>query len=96
MKNNSRKTHSAAFKAKVALEALSELKTQTEIAQHYEIHPIMVSQWKNQLIKNANWVFSWDVKAQEKKVEEKIDNLYKQVWQLQVENTWLKKKSGYS
>jgi len=54
MKNNSRKTYSAQFKTKVALEALSQLKTQSEIAQHYEIHPLMVAKWKSKLIKNAN------------------------------------------
>ena len=66
MKNNSRKTYSAEFKTKVALEAISQLKTQAEIAQHYEVHPLMVAKWKSKLMKNADWIFSWKVKAQEK------------------------------
>ena len=44
-----RRIHSAAFKAKVALEATRKLKTTAELASHYQVHPTQISQWKQQL-----------------------------------------------
>ena len=41
-----RRKHSPEFKARVALEAIKEVKTVSQIAQDYEIHPVMVSNWK--------------------------------------------------
>jgi len=37
-----KRKHSPEFKAKVALEALQGIKTLSEIAQQYEIHPVMI------------------------------------------------------
>lgn len=96
MKGNSRKQYSPEFKAKVALEAMSGLKTLSELSQIYEVHPIVISKWKTQAIKNLSWIFSWSIKTQEKQSEEKIEKLYREIWALQVENTWIKKKIGYS
>lgn len=47
-----RKTHSAAFKAKVALEALRDQKSVNEIAGKYDVHPTQVSTWKRQAMEN--------------------------------------------
>ena len=44
-----RKQYSGAFKAKVGLEALMGVKTTAQIARDYEVHPLMVSQWKGLL-----------------------------------------------
>jgi transposase-like protein len=41
-----RKRHSAAFKAKVGLEAVIGIKTVAQIAREYSVHPVQVSQWK--------------------------------------------------
>ena len=43
-----RQNYSAEFKAKVAIEALKEQKTITELAQLYEIHPNQISTWKKE------------------------------------------------
>jgi putative transposase len=45
-----RRTHSPEFKARVAVEAISGRKTLQVIAADHAIHPIQVSQWKNQLL----------------------------------------------
>ena len=42
-----RRNHSAAFKARVALEAIRGEKTLAEIAAHHEVHPTQVTAWKN-------------------------------------------------
>ncbi|WP_169309375.1 transposase, partial [Desulforhopalus sp. IMCC35007] len=45
-----RRKHTAAFKARVALEAIKGLKTMSEIAAEFEIHPVMVSNWKKEML----------------------------------------------
>ena len=41
-----RKKNSAAFKAKVGMEAMLGIKTVAQIAREYAVHPVQVSQWK--------------------------------------------------
>lgn len=93
MNKRTRRTFSASFKAKVALEALKERNSVEEIARKYELHPTQVTNWKKEFIRNASAAFegagaSEDAKDQ----DEKIDKLYSQIGQLKVENDWLKKK----
>ena len=45
-----RRKHSPEFKARVALEAIKGVKTVSQIAQEYEIHPVMVSNWKKEML----------------------------------------------
>jgi len=52
-----RQNHSPEFKAKVAIEALKEQKTISELAQFYEIHPNQISTWKKEFLENASQVF---------------------------------------
>ena len=49
MTRRARRTHSPAFKAKVALAALKGEKTLAELAQHYDVHPNQTTAWKAQL-----------------------------------------------
>jgi transposase-like protein len=50
MSKRPRRNHAAAFKAKVALEALKGEKTVTEIAQRFDVHPNQVTEWRRQLL----------------------------------------------
>ena len=45
-----RRSHSSELKAKVALEALKNERTITEIASIFEVHPNLVTKWKKQLL----------------------------------------------
>lgn len=47
----SRRKFSPEFKAKIALEALSNTYTLSELANKYEIHEVMISRWKKELLK---------------------------------------------
>jgi transposase-like protein len=89
-----RETRSAAFKKKVAIEALRERKTSSEIATSFGVHPVQVSKWKKQLIDGADGIFESPSKAksdaQEKSVLE--GNLHEKIGRLTMELDWLKKK----
>ena len=52
-----RRRHSAAFKAKVALEAARQTKTIAELAKAFQVHPVQISQWKKQLLDGAESLF---------------------------------------
>ncbi len=52
-----RRIHSAQFKAKVAMEALRGAQTLSEIGQRYEVHPVVVSQWKKEVAEHAATLF---------------------------------------
>lgn len=95
MKNN-RKQYSNEFKAKVALTAFSSLKTIAEVAEEFQINPSLVNKWKAELKSKAVAVFSGNQQNPHQMKEKQIDELYRQVGKLQVENDWLKKKVGFS
>jgi transposase len=48
-----RRNHEAAFKARVALEALKGERTVSELARAYEVHPTMIHLWKKTLQEGA-------------------------------------------
>ncbi|MBN1930145.1 MAG: transposase [Desulfobacterales bacterium] len=87
-----RKRYSAKFKSAVALEALKEQKTLSEISSEYGVHSNQISLWKKQLLIEAENVFSNKRQRQEKEQEHLETELYRQIGQLKVELDWLKKK----
>lgn len=89
-----RRTLSSAFKASVALEAIKEIKTVSEIALQYQIHPNQVSQWKKEFLANAEKVFDSgnEEKEQINLLKKEKEDLVQQIGQLTVDNNWLKKK----
>jgi transposase-like protein len=52
-----RRRHSAAFKAKVALDAVKQGKTIAELAKVHQVHPMQISQWKKQLLDSMETFF---------------------------------------
>jgi putative transposase len=84
------------FKAKVALEALKEQKTLTELSGDYQLHSNQILDWKKIIKENAFQLFEPGAKADKSKQEQElIDRLYRQIGQLQVELDWLKKKLNH-
>jgi transposase len=85
-----RKRHDAVFKAQVGLEAIKGLKTVSQIAKEYEVHPVQVSQWKTQVLDRLPEVFG--AGAVNQVDEGVVGKLHEKIGQLTVENDFLKKK----
>ena len=90
---NMRKSYNAAFRAKVALEAVKGEKTLAELSSHYGVHPNQIRKWKKQLLDSLPDLFTDRRKKRDKEHEELVEELYRQIGQLKVELDWLKKKS---
>jgi len=88
-----RKSHSAAFKAQVALAAVKGDRTVNELAAHYGVHPTLIHAWKKQLLAGAEAVFASGAKAAGPQ-EDKTAELYEQLGRLQMELAWVKKKAA--
>ena len=86
-----RRRHSAAFKARVALEAAKQTRTIAELAKAYQVHPVQISQWKKQLLDGAESLFG-DGRRRERDESQAIQaQLYEQIGRLNMEVEWLKK-----
>ena len=83
------------MKAKVALEAIRGQKTVNEIASQYDVHPNQVGTWKKQALESLPEIFSNGKAKSHEKEQAKLDALYQQIGQLQVELSFLKKRTGH-
>lgn len=87
-----RRKHSAEFKARVALEAIKGIKTLSEIAREYEIHPVMVGKWKTEMLDRLPELFEGNKSAQNKDPEKEQEQLHRKLGQLTMEVDFLEKK----
>ena len=83
-----RRKFSGAFKAKVAIEALKERETLAELSKRYEVHPNIISKWKQEFLDRSGEVFE---KKSESGNEVDLEKLYAKIGQLEIENDFLKK-----
>jgi transposase-like protein len=89
-----RKQHSAAFKAQVALAALKEDRSTSELAGHFGVHPTLINAWRKQLLAGVEDLFARGVQVPAAAAEAQQAQLYEQIGRLKVELDWLKKKAG--
>lgn len=87
MTKRSRRTHSPAFKAKVALAAVKGDKTLAELAQQFDVHANQITTWKNRLLEGAAGVFGQDKGSSEMPVDLKA--LHAKIGELALENDFL-------
>jgi len=83
-----RRKFSGAFKAKVAIEALKERESLAALSNRFEVHPNMISKWKQEFMNRAGELFD---KKPEAGQDVDIEKLYSKIGQLEIENDFLKK-----
>ena len=83
-----RRKFTAAFKAAVAIEALKERETLAELSKRFEVHPNIISKWKQEFVERSSKVFEKETGSEAGVDPEK---LYAKIGQLEIENDFLKK-----
>ncbi len=93
MPRRSRRNHSPAFKAKVALAAVKGECTLAELAEQFDVHPNQIQDWKKQLIIKAANVFGASLVAttDHEQVQQK---LHAKIGQLTMEKDFLASALG--
>ncbi len=94
MASKKRRQYEAAFKARVALEAVKGEKTIAQVASEYGVHPNQIVKWKKQLLENVAGVFSRKQGPEVEEMKELIDKLYKKIGEQDIELEFLKKSTG--
>lgn len=85
---------SSVEKYRVALEAIKGELTQSQITAKYNVHATQISKWRKQALEYLQAAFSNKLQTSSlvEDYEAKLNELYRQVGQLKVENDFLKKK----
>ena len=88
-----RKTFTAKFKAKVALEAVKGERSLAELASRYEVHATQIGLWRKTLVEGLPDVFSDRRRKKAKNEQVEKSQLFEEIGRLKFELDWLKKKS---
>ncbi len=86
-----RRKFTSEFKTRVAIEALKERYSLSELAKKFDLHPNQISKWKQEFLTNASMVFSQKGNKKGATPEVDIDRLYNKIGQLEMEKDFLKK-----
>jgi transposase-like protein len=89
MSRRSRRNHTPAFKAKVALAAIKDDRTLAQLAEQFDVHPNQISTWKDQLLEGASEVFASSAGGKPSTPEVDIKALHAKIGELTLENDFL-------
>jgi transposase-like protein len=88
-----KRKHDAGFMAKVAVAAVKEVHTVSELAGQFGVHPTQIHKWKRRLLDGAAELFTRPGKEAQHD-ESEVPELYEQIGRLKMELEWLKKKAA--
>ncbi len=86
------------LKAKVALAAVRGVKTVSQLASEFSVHPTLIAKWKKRLVDGAAEIFSRNGSGRADDFQQREAELYQQIGKLQMplfflkKGEWLKKK----
>ena len=92
MTRRSRRNHTPAFKARVALAAVKGEMTLSDLAQQFDVHPNQIAQWKTQLLEGAAGVFDGRPGRCEPAVD--LKSLHAKIGELTLEKDFLEGALG--
>ena len=97
MTKRTRRNHSPAFKAKVALAAIKGDRTLADLAQQFDVHPNQITNWKAQLLEGVPSVFGSERTGASSSPAIDLKTLHAKIGELTLENDFLESalsKSG--
>ena len=86
-----KKVFSPQDKARVALEAIRDIKSMSQIVSAFGVHPTQVGVWRKQVIDRLPSLFNRSSARQADERQKLINNLYQLIGQRDSELEWLKK-----
>jgi len=89
MTKKTRRNHSPAFKAKVALSAIKGEKTLSELAEQFDVHPNQIASWRLQLLEGAAGVFGANSKLEAAAAPIDVKTLHAKIGELTLERDFL-------
>jgi len=96
MLRKTRKQYPSSLKAKIVIEALRETKTISELATEHQIHPNLITKWKQSAVAELPKLFERGATKDEtvEAQEVKIAELYQEIGKLTTQVNWLKKTTS--
>ena len=91
---STRKKHTSAFKAKVALAAVREEEAIGVLARRFGVHPNQIYKWKREFLANAERVFTTGESGGDASQQERESELLKKIGELTVERDFLSRGLG--
>ena len=89
MTRRPRRNHTPAFKAKVALAAMTGEKTLADLAQQFDVHPNQITSWKAQLVDGAAGVFGTEARSGAAVPAVDVRTLHAKIGELTLTNDFL-------
>ncbi len=88
MTRRTRRNHSGAFKAKVAMAAIKGDRTLAELAQAFDVHANQITQWRTELLEGAASVFDGRTREAQAAAPD-LKALHAKIGELTLENDFL-------
>jgi len=86
-----RRKFTSGFIAQAAIETLKERDTLAVLSKRYEVHPAVLTKWKQQVVDRSSELF--ETEPPEVNFDEERQRLFAKIGQLEMERDWLKKIS---